>query len=96
MRSFLPLPASEPAFRPDPLLLAAAAYLARFSAVMPTEHGRRLATAWPDARLERVPDRYTLIPLDQPAILADLIDAFVRALPGDRSPDSRHGAVRGR
>jgi pimeloyl-ACP methyl ester carboxylesterase len=43
---------------------------------MPPEHGRRLADLLPDARLLEIPDSYTLIPLDQPAQLADAIREF--------------------
>ena len=44
--------------------------------VMPPEHGRRLAELFPNGRLEEVGDSYTLIPLDQPAALAQLIREF--------------------
>ena len=44
--------------------------------VMPPEHGRRLATLLPNARLIEIPDSYTLIPLDQPAQLAEAIRKF--------------------
>jgi pimeloyl-ACP methyl ester carboxylesterase len=37
---------------------------------MPREHGRRLAELLPQGRLEEVEDSYTLIPEDQPAVLA--------------------------
>jgi len=47
--------------------------------VMPPEHGRRLAGLLPLARLAEVEDSYTLIPLDQPARLAELIREFTRA-----------------
>ncbi|HEU5421391.1 MAG TPA: alpha/beta hydrolase [Streptosporangiaceae bacterium] len=47
--------------------------------VMPPEHGRRLAGILPDARLAEVDDSYTLIPLDQPARLAQLIREFTAA-----------------
>jgi pimeloyl-ACP methyl ester carboxylesterase len=49
--------------------------------VMPPEHGRRLAELLPQGRLVDVPDSYTLIPLDQPARLAEAIRVFA----GDRS-----------
>jgi len=45
--------------------------------VMPLEHGRRLADALPQGRLVEVPDSYTLVPLDQPALLAGHLRAFV-------------------
>lgn len=47
--------------------------------MMPNEHGRRLAEAFPDARLVELPDCYTLIPEDQPLELARLIRDFARA-----------------
>jgi pimeloyl-ACP methyl ester carboxylesterase len=45
--------------------------------VMPPEHGRRLATLLPDARLVEIADSYTLIPLDQPAVLARELRGFI-------------------
>jgi pimeloyl-ACP methyl ester carboxylesterase len=44
--------------------------------VMPPEHGRRLAALLVEARLVEVEDTYTLIPLDQPARLAEAIRAW--------------------
>jgi pimeloyl-ACP methyl ester carboxylesterase len=44
--------------------------------VMPPEHGRRLAGLLPDARLAEIAGSYTLIPLDQPARLAQVIREF--------------------
>jgi pimeloyl-ACP methyl ester carboxylesterase len=44
--------------------------------VMPPEHGRRLAALLPGSQLVEVADSYTLIPLDQPARLAQVIRAF--------------------
>ena len=46
--------------------------------VMPPEHGRRLARLLPQARLVEVDDSYTLISLDQPQRLAQLIREFTR------------------
>jgi pimeloyl-ACP methyl ester carboxylesterase len=46
--------------------------------VMPVEHGRRLASLLPQARLVEIEDSYTLIPLDQPALLAEAIAGFIR------------------
>jgi pimeloyl-ACP methyl ester carboxylesterase len=43
--------------------------------VMPPEHGRRLADLLPKGRLVEVADSYTLIPLDQPARLAEVMRA---------------------
>jgi pimeloyl-ACP methyl ester carboxylesterase len=45
--------------------------------VMPPEHGRRLAAVLPQGSLVEVPDRYTLIPLDQPGRLAATLRDFV-------------------
>jgi pimeloyl-ACP methyl ester carboxylesterase len=47
--------------------------------VMPPEHGRRLAELLPQARLAEIGDSYTLVPLDQPAWLAQLIGEFIGA-----------------
>ena len=44
--------------------------------LMPLEHGRRLAETFPDARLVEVDDSYTLIPEDQPRVLAAELRAF--------------------
>jgi len=44
--------------------------------VMPPEHGRRLAKLLPHGQLVEVEDSYTLIPLDQPARLAQIIREF--------------------
>jgi pimeloyl-ACP methyl ester carboxylesterase len=46
--------------------------------VMPPEHGRRLVELLPQARLVEVADSYTLVPLDQPARLAESIREFTR------------------
>jgi pimeloyl-ACP methyl ester carboxylesterase len=47
--------------------------------VMPPEHGRRLAELLPQGRLVEIEDSYTLLPLDQPARLAQIIRDFTRA-----------------
>jgi pimeloyl-ACP methyl ester carboxylesterase len=47
--------------------------------VMPPEHGRRLADAFPHGRLVEIDDSYTLIPEDQPHELARAIREFARA-----------------
>ena len=52
---------------------------ARGDRVMPPEHARRLAELLPQARLAEVDDSYTLIPLDQPARLAQIIREFTHA-----------------
>src|ERR1039457_178203 len=65
------------------LLLAAAECLPGFNRpalvvwasgdrVMPPEHGRRLAELLPNGQLSEIDDSYTLIPLDQPARLAQI------------------------
>jgi pimeloyl-ACP methyl ester carboxylesterase len=47
--------------------------------VMPPEHGRRLAALLPQGRLVEIADSYSLIPLDQPAQLVQVIRQFMRA-----------------
>jgi pimeloyl-ACP methyl ester carboxylesterase len=44
--------------------------------VMLPEHGHRLAELLPQGRLVVIPDSYTLVPLDQPAHLAEAIREF--------------------
>ena len=44
--------------------------------MMPNEHGRMLAEAFPDSRLVELDDCYTLIPIDRPAALAEAIRSF--------------------
>jgi pimeloyl-ACP methyl ester carboxylesterase len=44
----------------------------------PFAHARRLAAAFPNARLEPVPDAYTFVSEDQPERLSDLIAGFVQ------------------
>jgi pimeloyl-ACP methyl ester carboxylesterase len=45
--------------------------------IMPPAHGRRLAELFPDSRLIEIPDSYTLIPEDQPALLAAHLRTFM-------------------
>ncbi|HEY5342684.1 MAG TPA: alpha/beta hydrolase [Solirubrobacteraceae bacterium] len=45
--------------------------------MMPAEHGRRLAELLPQGRLVEIADSYTLIPEDQPAVLATHIREFL-------------------
>jgi pimeloyl-ACP methyl ester carboxylesterase len=47
--------------------------------LMPPEHGRRLAATFPNSHLVEVADSYTLIPEDQPGVLADALRAFASA-----------------
>jgi pimeloyl-ACP methyl ester carboxylesterase len=71
------------------LLLEAAEHLTSFDRpaliawaaedrVMPPAHGRRLAEILPHGHLIEIADSHSLIPLDQPAVLADAIEQFVR------------------
>ena len=50
---------------------------AREDKVMPLEHGRRLAELFPNARLVEIDDSYTLLPQDQPQVLAAAIRTFL-------------------
>jgi pimeloyl-ACP methyl ester carboxylesterase len=52
---------------------------ARGDRIMLADHGRRLAELFPQGRLVEIDDSYTLIPLDQPARLAEVITEFVAA-----------------
>ena len=45
--------------------------------VMPPEHGRRLAELFPDSRLVEVEDSLTLVPEDQPVVLASQLRQFI-------------------
>ncbi|MGW0179757.1 alpha/beta fold hydrolase [Nocardia sp. NPDC003345] len=47
----------------------------------PFEHAKRLATDFPDARLESIADSLTWVAEDQPARTAELIDQFIGATP---------------
>ncbi|WP_433058132.1 alpha/beta fold hydrolase [Dactylosporangium sp. CS-033363] len=51
--------------------------------VMPPEHGRRLAELLPQGRLVEVADTDTLIPLDQPGRLAELLTTDFSVVPAD-------------
>ncbi len=55
--------------------------------VMPPEHGRHLAELLPHGRLVQVADSYTLVPLDQPARLAQVIRDFAHDSNGAAIPD---------
>jgi len=46
--------------------------------VMPVEHGRRLASEFPDAELVEIDDSYALIPEDRPEALSAALRAFLR------------------
>jgi pimeloyl-ACP methyl ester carboxylesterase len=58
--------------------------------VMPPEHGRRLAALLPQGRLVEVEDSYTLIPLDQPARLAQVIHEFAAARASASGPPDHY------
>jgi pimeloyl-ACP methyl ester carboxylesterase len=60
---------------PRPVLVA----WATEDRVMPPEHGRRLAELLPQGQLAEIDDSYTLVPLDQPARLAQVIGDFIGA-----------------
>jgi pimeloyl-ACP methyl ester carboxylesterase len=45
--------------------------------IMRPENGRRLAAAFPDARLIEVPDSYVLMPIDQPQAVASALSTFI-------------------
>jgi pimeloyl-ACP methyl ester carboxylesterase len=47
--------------------------------MMPTEHGARLAEAFPNARLVEADDSYTLVPIDRPDLLVAELRRFVPA-----------------
>jgi pimeloyl-ACP methyl ester carboxylesterase len=75
-------------------LLAATESLARFDRpvlvawgsedrMMPVAHAHRFARAFPNCRVVELDDTYTLVPIDQPARLAALLDEFV----GDHVPE---------
>jgi pimeloyl-ACP methyl ester carboxylesterase len=58
---------------PKPVLVVWAAE----DKVMPIAAGRRLAAAFADSRFIEIPDSRTLIPVDQPRVLAGVIATFV-------------------
>jgi len=62
---------------------------ARGDRVMPPEHGRRLAGLLPQGQLAGIDDSYTLIPLDQPARLAQIIREFTHT-PGTPEAPAGH------
>jgi len=62
---------------------------ARGDRVMPPEHGRRLAGLLPQGQLAEIDDSYTLIPLDQPARLAQIIREFTHT-PGTPEAPAGH------
>ena len=47
--------------------------------IMPIEHGRRLVEIFPNSHLVEIADSYTLIPEDQPTLLAAHLGAFAAA-----------------
>jgi pimeloyl-ACP methyl ester carboxylesterase len=73
-RDLLAATAALPTFD-RPVLIAWAAE----DRLMPPDHARRLAHAFPDSQLVEIPDSYTLIPEDQPAVLATCLRRFIAA-----------------
>jgi pimeloyl-ACP methyl ester carboxylesterase len=73
-RLLLDLAETLPSFDRPALVVRASA-----DRVMPPEHGRRLAELLPHGQLVEVDDSYTLIPLDQPARLAQLVREFTKS-----------------
>lgn len=58
--------------------------------VMPAEHGPRLADLVPDGRYVEISDSRTLVPLDQPTVLARLVREFAQSTPvAAATPDAR-------
>ena len=51
--------------------------------IMPPAHARRLADAFPRSTLVEIPDSYTLVPIDQPQLLARHLRDFT-AVPASR------------
>ena len=52
--------------------------------MMPAEHGTRLAESFPNARLVEIADTYTLVPIDQPLLLAEELGTFATVEPDAR------------
>ncbi len=61
--------------------------------VMPVDHGTRLAELLPDSRHVEIADSRTLVPLDQPAVLAGLVRGFVGDTPLARSSSRGAGVA---
>jgi pimeloyl-ACP methyl ester carboxylesterase len=57
--------------------------------VMPRDHGRRLAELLPQGRLVEIDDSYTLLPLDQPAQLAQVLRTFTQSSNVDGSATAK-------
>jgi pimeloyl-ACP methyl ester carboxylesterase len=71
-RDLLAATAALPSFD-RPVLVAWAAE----DRIMPPEHGARLARTFPDGRLAVIPGSYTLVPEDQPEMLASCLRDFI-------------------
>src|SRR5205085_3107491 len=54
-------------------------------------YAERLAAAFPDARLERIEDSYTFVPVDQPQRTAELVASFMRGPTAPGSPSGNPG-----
>lgn len=65
--------------RPLPTLLA----WAPDDLAFPLRYAERLAATIPGARLERVPHSRAFVPIDQPDLLAQLVESFLASLPAE-------------
>ena len=85
--------------RARPVLLKATEALSRFTGpalilwaaedrVMPPAHARRMAELLPDGRLVEVRDAYTLLTIDQPAVVARELRAFMDSRTRAVAPDA--------
>jgi pimeloyl-ACP methyl ester carboxylesterase len=64
--------------------------------LMPLDHAERLAHAFPDSHLVEIPDSYTLVPEDQPAVLAAHLRQFIAAgRPATQDHDHEHAGQGG-
>jgi pimeloyl-ACP methyl ester carboxylesterase len=57
--------------------------------LMPPDHARRLTRIFPNSQLAEIPDSYTLIPEDQPTVLAGHLRRFIAASQPAGYPPSR-------
>ena len=85
--------------RARPVLLKSTEALSRFTGpalirwaaedrVMPPAHARRMAELLPDGRLVEVRDAYTLLTIDQPAVVARELRAFMDSRTRAVAPDA--------
>ena len=62
--------------------------------VMPPDHGRELGELLPQGRLVEIADSYTLVPLDQPGQLAQIIRDFAQSANSDQRRQALTDAAR--